>query len=255
MQVCYEPSAQARQLQRQVDTAIAVSSPRVSVAAGDYYFGAASLLLHQAHGLSLQAESGSGTVHLWFCIGAGVLVNRSSDLVLDGLSIDYDPPAHYQGTITRVDDGGATIRAVVATDTGFLEPAAFDAAYREGTPGVQSGPSALVWNASDPGFGAYAPASWPPMPAGGGQHAFTLKRESLCTDINAVTTDGSSCLGGHARASQVHGHHARRENRQRPDETHPRRRERPLRPGGERRSDGCGPASTHASNVTLTPAM
>ena len=50
--------------------------------------------------------------------------------------------------------------------------------------------------------------------------------------------DDVEAAGGHTGASKIHGHHSRRENQQRPNETHLRRRERPLWPGGERRSDG-----------------
>jgi hypothetical protein len=65
---------------------------------------------------------------------------------------------------------------------------------------VQSAPGpALVWNASDPGFGSYAAAVWPPAAAAvEGLSNFSLLRKDFCTDISAVTTDGTSCLKGAA---------------------------------------------------------
>ena len=196
----YGPSTQAVALQDAIDASIArAGASSFSVAAGDYYFGNASLVIHRAFNFTLRAQAGPGTVQLWFSIGAGVLVNRSSDVVLDGLSVDYDPPAHWQGTITSITDDGMSseIQAFVQTDPGFLHPLAFNAAYRMGMPGVQSAPGqAMVWNATDPGFGAFAGASWPPNTTAGGQHVFNVSRASLCTDIRFTTTDGSSCLVG-----------------------------------------------------------
>ena len=157
----------------------------------------ASLLIQSASNLTLQAENGPGSVQLWFSIGSGILVNQSSDVTLDGLSVDYDPPAHFQGTVVGITDDGSSseIQAVVKTDPGFLDPATFDAQYREGMPGVQTGPAALVWNSSDPGFGAYAGAAWPPASAADGvHHVFNLSRAEFCTGIQFTTTDGTSCL-------------------------------------------------------------
>ena len=87
----------------------------VSVPAGDYFFGNASLVIYHASNFTVRAEAGPGTVQLWFSIGTGVLVNQSSDVVLDGLSVDYDPPAHYQGTVVRVtdDSNNSVIQALV----------------------------------------------------------------------------------------------------------------------------------------------
>ena len=138
----HAPSPSAVALQKEIDESIGRGS--VSVAAGDYYFGDASLVIHNARNFTLRAESGPGTVQFWFAIGAGLLVNQSIDVVLDGLSIDYDPPAHYQGTIVQVNtsDDGDVVFARVKTDPGFLDPPAFNEAYKTGMPGVQSGPAA-----------------------------------------------------------------------------------------------------------------
>lgn len=190
----YGPSPTARALQARIDHARIDSI--VSVPRGDYYFGNASLVIHRASNFTLRAEAGPGTVQLWFSIGSGVLVNQSSDVILDGLSVDYDPPAHYQSTIVQVTDDSSSdvIQALVKTDAGFLDPAVFDAAYRLGMQGVQSGPAALVWNSSDE-FGAFASASWPPTASANGTHIFTLQRKSFCKDISSSLTDGASCLG------------------------------------------------------------
>jgi hypothetical protein len=125
-------------------------------------------------------------------------VNQSSDVVLDGLSVDYDPPAHYQGTIFQVidDNSSSMIYALVKTDAGFLDPAVFDAAYHMGMPGVQDGPKAMIWNSSDPGFGAFSGASWPPTATADGDYMFNVSRATFCKDINNALTDGSSCLNG-----------------------------------------------------------
>jgi hypothetical protein len=218
----YGPSARAVELQAAIDRAIAGgrrhrgdgsnATSVVSISAGDYYFGSESLVIHRASDFVLRAEEGPGTAQLWFSVGAGILVNQSRDVVLDGLSVDYDPPAHYQGTVMQVegDDGSSpVIRARVRTDHGFPDPLAFDAAYGPGVAGVQSSPGdgpggspALVWNSSDPGFGAYATASWPPTAAAGRSdprdYMFSLSRASICRDITFTTTDGSSCrdVGG-----------------------------------------------------------
>ena len=208
MRATFEPSPAAVALQAQIDAATLRGAPAVvGVGPGDLYFGTRSLIIHRASNLTLRSSAGPGAARLWFGIGAGILVNQSADVVLDGLDVDYDPPAHWQGTVVQVidDRSSADIKAFVVTDPGFLDPATFDALYRKGTPGVQSSPVALVWNASDPEFGAYAPASWPPLPAPTAfQNVFTVPRASICTDINAVTTDGSSCLDGHAVALRAH---------------------------------------------------
>ena len=197
------PSPQAIALQKAIDRSIEKGERRLEIRAGDYYFGNASMIVHQASNFSLSAKAGPGTVQLWFAIGAGVLVNQSSDVVLDGFSIDYDPPAHYQGTIQKVISASSVIQATVKTDTGFLDPTVFDAEYRMGKPGVQSGPSALVWNSSDPGFGAFGSADWPPTATADGNHVFNVSRALLCKDIASATTDGSSCLAGSTIELQV----------------------------------------------------
>ena len=191
----HAPSPSAVALQKEIDESIGRGS--VSVAAGDYYFGDASLVIHNAKNFTLRAESGPGTVQFWFAIGAGLLVNQSIDVVLDGLSIDYDPPAHYQGTIVQVNtsDDGDVVFARVKTDPGFLDPPAFNEAYKTGMPGVQSGPAALVWNASDPTVGAFSSALWPPATRGE-EYIFSLRSASICTDIASVTTDSTNCLAG-----------------------------------------------------------
>jgi hypothetical protein len=195
----YAPSPNAIALQEEIDKSIALQgASSVSVSAGDYYFGNASLVIHRASNFTLRAQAGPGTVQLWFTIGTGVLVNQSSDVVLDGMSVDYDPPAHYQGTIVQVidDNSSSMLQALVKTDVGFLGPAVFDAEYHMGMPGVQDGPKALVWNSSDPGFGAFAGASWPPTAAADGNYMFNLSRATFCKDISNTLSDGSSCLNG-----------------------------------------------------------
>jgi hypothetical protein len=200
----FGPSPGARILQARIDQTIRQSDSIVSISPGDYYFGNTSLVIHGASNFTLCATAGPGTVQFWFSIGSGVLVNQSSDVILDGLSVDYDPPAHYQGTIVQVIDDSSSdvIQALVKTDAGFLNPAVFDAAYRLGRPGVQSGPAALVWNSSDE-FGAFTSASWPPTTGANGTHVFSLQRKSFCKDISSTITDGTSCLGNSTSKSKL----------------------------------------------------
>ena len=195
--ISYGPSRKALELQSEIIKSIRTPGvSNVSISPGDYYFGNASLVIEGAANFTLHARAGPGTVQLWFSIGAGVLVNQSSDVVLDGLSFDYDPPAHYQGTIVKVIDGHNSdiIQTIVKTDRGFLDPVTFDAAYRMGMPGVLSGPAALVWNSSDPGFGAFASTSWPPTITKDTEYVFNISRSQLCQSPQSVMTDGSSCL-------------------------------------------------------------
>ena len=103
MPMCHKPEPRAVALQTQIDASIRTGpSSYVSIPAGDYYFGNKSLVIHRADHFTLHAEAGAGKVQLWFCIGAGLLVSQSSNVMLDRLTIDYDPPAHYQGTIIKV---------------------------------------------------------------------------------------------------------------------------------------------------------
>ena len=193
----YGPSRRALALQSEINESIHTPGiSNVSISPGDYYFGNASLVIEGATNFTLHARAGPGTVQLWFSIGAGLLVNQSSDVVLDGLSLDYDPPAHYQGTIVKIIDSNNSdiIQAIVKTDQGFLDPVTFDATYRMGMPGVLSGPAALVWNSSDPGFGAFASVSWPPTVTARTEYIFDLSRSRLCGSPQSVMTDGTSCL-------------------------------------------------------------
>ena len=80
----YGPSSNAIALQSAIDSSIVHGAPGLSVAPGHYYFGNSSLVIHRASNFALQARAGPGSVHLWFSIGAGVLVNQSSDVVLEG---------------------------------------------------------------------------------------------------------------------------------------------------------------------------
>lgn len=197
----YGPSAAALGLQAEIQ-----STPEgvVNVPPGDYYFGNASLTIQRKSSFTLRGNMG---VNIWFCIGAGVLVNQSSDIVLDGLVLDYDPPAHYQGTIVNVTEEGAEIiSAIVQTDVGFLDPLVFNTRYAAGRAGVQTAAgNALVWNSSEGiAAGAYAPATWPPIPVNEpGCYIFNVSRASLCTDISATTSDGTSCVAGHANTVRV----------------------------------------------------
>jgi hypothetical protein len=93
----YAPSPNAVGLQAKIDRSVLQGDQRLSIPQGDYYFGNTNLVVQQACNFTLLAETGSGTVHLWFAIGNGILVNQSSDVTLDSISVDYDPPAHYQG--------------------------------------------------------------------------------------------------------------------------------------------------------------
>ena len=142
------------------------------------------------------AQDGPGTVQLWFSVGAGLLVNQSSNVLLDGLSVDFDPLAHYQGTVEEVrDDGGSMIQAVVATDPGFLNPAVFDNSYAAGNRASRHKRGPLRCGTRRPRLRAYR-CSWSPATAADGRAIFNVSRATLCKDLNYLTTDGLSCAAG-----------------------------------------------------------
>ncbi len=203
----FGPSPSAVSLQIEINKSINARLATFTVPAGDYYFGNTSLILYRANNFTLQGEGNAGSVFFWFCIGSGILVQESSNLTLNGFSVDYDPPAHYQATILRVKTlTDNTIQVIATTDPGFLSPFEFGGKYAMGRPGVESGPEnnpVLLWNSTDPWFGAYAYASWPPAKYHDLGYVFNVSAASYCTDINAVMTDSNSCRDGIVRQPQI----------------------------------------------------
>ena len=98
-------------LQRAINTSIAAGDASYHVAAGAYYFDDGSpLLLFRARNWSLVADP--GRVTLWFRVTqkwqtGGVLILESQDIHVHGLTVDYDPPAFYQGTVRSLGAPGA----------------------------------------------------------------------------------------------------------------------------------------------------
>eukprot|EP01046_Picozoa_sp_COSAG06_P032126 COSAG06_NODE_3187_length_5716_cov_3.110913_1_plen_250_part_10 len=115
------PIREGGQLQAAINASIAAGNPGYSVASGAYYFNDGSpLLVYRARRWSLV---GVGRVELWFrtstsrspsSIGSskhlgatadvgwttgGVLVLECEDVRIEGFTIDYHPPAFYQGTV------------------------------------------------------------------------------------------------------------------------------------------------------------
>lgn len=83
----FQPSAAALAVQAEVDRA--ASGGVVKLPAGDLYFGAASLRIQSASNVTIAPAGAIGSSRLWFTIGAGVVVNESVGVVLEGLDIDY----------------------------------------------------------------------------------------------------------------------------------------------------------------------
>eukprot|EP01047_Picozoa_sp_COSAG01_P012492 COSAG01_NODE_564_length_15447_cov_14.174811_15_plen_221_part_00 len=115
-----EPAAwTAVELQRRVRAAVARSAA-VAAPGGDYIFTNASLRISGARrGFVLRAANPIAPVRLWFDIGHGLVVEDSTDALVQGpIELDYTSGAYYQGTITA------------APPTPSLPPAAAGACYR-----------------------------------------------------------------------------------------------------------------------------
>jgi hypothetical protein len=97
-----EPAAwTAVELQRRVRAAVARSAA-VAAPGGDYIFTNASLRISGARrGFVLRAANPIAPVRLWFDIGHGLVVEDSTDALVQGpIELDYTSGAYYQGTIT-----------------------------------------------------------------------------------------------------------------------------------------------------------
>lgn len=204
-------AAQAAQQSQQQGRGLSWPASVLAVEAGDYVFNT-SLVIHGARNFRLTSVQGPGSVNLWFTIGAGVLIKQCEDVSVEDMSIDYDPPAHWQGTIIRFegherDSSNTTLlRAVVRSDRGFVQdPADFQAldVGPSKRPWVMAHYGPVLWNASDSGFGSYATASLvgPFNHSNGtsvaGEHLFSIPwigadgaSTMLC---NKVMTGGGSC--------------------------------------------------------------
>ena len=113
-------------LQAQINASIAVGSAGFVIPAGAYYFdNGAPLIIYRAKNWSLTSD---GHVELWFKVSqhwstGGVLILECTDISIDGITVDYDPPTHYQGTVlnTNADRANGMVSAMVKTDQGFPE--------------------------------------------------------------------------------------------------------------------------------------
>jgi hypothetical protein len=86
-------------LQAAINASIAAGAPSYTIQAGAYYFDDGSpLIIYRAGNWSLRTD---GPVELWFRVTqkwktGGVLIKECTDVTISGLTVDYDPPAHYQ---------------------------------------------------------------------------------------------------------------------------------------------------------------
>ena len=109
----------ASKLQADINASIAASAAGFTIEAGAYYFDDGSpLIIHRAKDWRLATN---GHVELWFRVSrkwrtGGVLILECTDISITGITVDYDPPAHYQGE-------------VVATNAASSDPAAAAAAH------------------------------------------------------------------------------------------------------------------------------
>jgi hypothetical protein len=103
------PIYDGEDLQRAVNGSIAAGEVSFQIAPGAYYFDdGLPLLLYRAQNWSLVAEP--GRVTLWFRVTqrwrtGGVLILECEDVRVYGLTVDYDPPTHYQGTVLSLASG------------------------------------------------------------------------------------------------------------------------------------------------------
>ena len=113
------------QLQAAVNASIAAGKALLRVAAGAYYFdGGGALLIYRARNWAMEPEPGA-RVELWFKMTSrqttgGVWIRECEDVRIAGLTIDYDPPPLYQGTVQA--DAAPSSVALVSTDPGFPDP-------------------------------------------------------------------------------------------------------------------------------------
>jgi hypothetical protein len=86
-------------LQAAINASIAAGAPSYTIQAGAYYFDDGSpLIIYRAGNWSLRTD---GPVELWFRVTqkwktGGVLIKECTDVTISGLTVDYDPPTHYQ---------------------------------------------------------------------------------------------------------------------------------------------------------------
>ena len=185
------PAQAGAQLQRRIDAAVAVGAPAALVIpAGDYFFSR-SLTISGARDLALVGSADSNLYFDWRSRGAGVLVNQSANVQLSGVSIDYDPPAHYQGTVLRFNGTsstpkGSSIDAIVRTDRGFAEPSVFLGMVK-GT-WIEDSHRPVLWNSSDPEMGSYATADHV-RDLGGGEHLLVRHQHGPAAPPPSSITD------------------------------------------------------------------
>ena len=97
------PLRSALELQLAINASISAAAPGYRVRSGAYYFDdGAPLLLYRARDWKLSTDG--GPVQLWFRATStwktgGVLIKECENVSISGLSVDYDPPATYQGTV------------------------------------------------------------------------------------------------------------------------------------------------------------
>lgn len=171
------PGPRAAQLLADLGRAVQARQPVFTIAAGDYYFNGADLLVAGAQHLTLAVDAAGAT--LWFHVGAGVRLDGCLNVTIlgAGLRVDYDPPPFMQATAladaTLITgglpatgemkheqreqqrhgplDGVLTFTVPLVTDPGFSDPISFwDMYSRDPATEFVQGPQ---WWAGDNGTG------------------------------------------------------------------------------------------------------
>ena len=149
----------ARQLQANINMSISNGDSSYTVASGAYYFDDGSpLLLYRASNFTLIAAD--PVVELWFRMTnrwqtGGVVLLECINVVVDGFTVDYDPPSHYQGTVIADANkiGKLESAAYVATDQGFPDPYVYIEAHSTNNdPSCNYVDAPAIWSKSK-GFG------------------------------------------------------------------------------------------------------
>ena len=100
-----EPSAYTPgwEIQRLLDAAIARGDEEFALPQGDIIFGLDTLHVNRAHNMRIIGPGVDQTT-LWFSPSAGIRVMNSSNLLMQGFSVDYNPLPYRQFTIKSITD-------------------------------------------------------------------------------------------------------------------------------------------------------
>jgi hypothetical protein len=108
----------SKQLQTDLDAAIAAGSSSFAISPG-VYRPRRDLLLNNARDLRIAPEGGGGgSVVLLFTCNWGLVLRSCVNVSVAGVTIDYDPPCYSQGVVTDSEPGSFTY----LLDEGFPAP-------------------------------------------------------------------------------------------------------------------------------------